>query len=243
MIADAVWDEDVTGHNNTSTMGALIFGTPTAVWAYTAGAGRTLTSLTALASQIASAVWGALKSAFVDPLTMGGALNAAGSAVDPLNNAVPGAYAQGTAGAVLGSINPANVTVQSPVSVLGDTLELVRGDDYFLADGRSLPFSSDDWPNLTGATNITMTARRRVEAFGTGSDTVLFATTDLGTSRVVGTGTQTVVFQPTAAMTALLLPGVETGKFDIQATLATSGHIITLVVGKITVIEDQTRAS
>ena len=46
-------------------------GVAAAVWTY---GERTLTSLTALASQIASAVWGALKSAFVDTLTLTNAL-------------------------------------------------------------------------------------------------------------------------------------------------------------------------
>jgi hypothetical protein len=85
-----------------------------------------------------------------------------------------------------------------------------------------------------------MTVRRRAEAFGTGSDGVLFAVTDKVASRVVGVGTQTVVFELPAASTAALLPGTATGKYDVQAVLS-SGSVITLVTGLVDVTEDQTR--
>jgi hypothetical protein len=150
----------------------------------------------------------------------------------------------------------ATVTVASPVAVDGTTLELVRGDDYLAAQGRQLMFTSDDWPDLSGAT-IRMTIRRRREAFGSGSDPVIMELTDVYASRVAGVGSQTVVFEITAANSVALLPGTATGKYDIEARLplvAPSaspspspsvgdpvGTVVTLVVGVVNVVEDQTR--
>jgi len=169
---------------------------------------------------------------------------------DPLDNAVPGAYAGGTAGYALGRIGTEDVTIVSPLAADGTTLELVRGDDYQEDQGRELTFTSDDWPDLTGATEIVMTVRRRREAFGSGSDPVLLTEQDVVASRVDGTGAQTVVFELHSAEPGLgdlwtgttnaLIPGAATGKYDVQATLA-DDDVVTLVVGNVNVVEDQTR--
>lgn len=160
---------------------------------------------------------------------------------DPLLNTVPGPYAQGTAGYALGRIGTGHVTVVQPVS--GDhppLLALVRGDDYHTDDGRAISFSSEAWPNLTGATEVRITMRRRPQAFnGLGSDDLLLSVTDDATGRQFGGAMQVVRFNLAAANTIYLLPGVNTGKYDVQATV--DGNVLTLVTGLINTIEDQTR--
>jgi hypothetical protein len=49
-----------------------------------------------------------------------------------------------------------------------------------------------------------------------------------------------VAFELTSTNTADLVPGANTGKYDIQVTLA-NGHVRTLETGLVTVTEDQTR--
>lgn len=70
-----------------------------AVWA---SGTRTLTSLSALAADLAAAVWNAVASAFNTAGSMGEQLNAASSAGDPWATALPGAYAAGQAGQIVG---------------------------------------------------------------------------------------------------------------------------------------------
>lgn len=147
-----------------------------------------------------------------------------------------------TTGYKLSLIGSASVTISAPVASDG-TLTLVRGDDYAFARSRHLTVSSTSWPDLSAAslvTSVTMTVRRRKEAFGTGSDGVLFTATDRAASRVWGSGTQTVVFELTDTNTLTLLPGTSTGKYDIEVVLST-GEILTLATGTVTVTEDQTR--
>lgn len=174
---------------------------------------------------------------------------------DPLLNAVPAAYAIGTAGYVIGLLGSAEVITLGPTLVDGGSLALVRGDDYLIQDARAISFESGDWPDLTGAT-VRMTMRRRREAFGSGSDPVIFEVPDVYSSRTSGTGQQIIVFELTNADTAGLIPGTATGKWDVQANLARNfsaspspspsagpptGDVITLAVGVATVVEDQTR--
>ncbi len=140
----------------------------------------------------------------------------------------------------LQNIGSATVTTAGPVVTTADTLELVRGDDYDADDARAISFSSDSWPDLTGAT-VTMTVRRRSEAFNKGSDPVLFTKADETGIRIPGSGTQTIYYDLTPTQTDALLVGAFTGKYDVQATLA-GGNIVTLITGLVTVTEDQTRA-
>lgn len=53
-------------------------------------------------TEIVAAVWNALKATYNTAGTMGNALNGAGSSGDPWGTALPGAYAAGTAGKILG---------------------------------------------------------------------------------------------------------------------------------------------
>ncbi len=151
----------------------------------------------------------------------------------------------------LTQLGSGDVTVVAPVSADGETLNLVRGDDYTLAENRSIEFTSAAWPDLTGATEVFLTLRRRAEGFTSGgtSDPILISRDDVPGSRIVGGGSQTVVFEldndtpgdGESGDTGALLVGTAAGKFDVQATLA-SGDIVTLVLGVVNVTEDQTRA-
>lgn len=49
-------------------------------------------------------------------------------------------------------ISANNFVLPAPVSLDGRTIEIYRGSDYSLADGNALPFSNDDWPDITGGT-------------------------------------------------------------------------------------------
>jgi hypothetical protein len=147
-------------------------------------------------------------------------------------------------------LTAADVTVISPLSADGGTISVVRGDDYLINQSRQLTFSSSAWPVLTGADPIVLTIRRRKEAFGTGSDPVLLVRTDDVATRDVGGAPQVLTFELTSGIGALTAPnvgdtndlliGTASGKFDVEATLAT-GEIITLVIGIVNVIEDITR--
>jgi hypothetical protein len=154
-----------------------------------------------------------------------------------------------TTGAKLSLIGTASVTVVSPLASDGETLTLVRGDDYLEAQNREITFSSTDWPDLTGATEVIMTIRRRPEGFSSGSsEQVLLVRKDVSGSRSVGGSPQSVTFELDTGTpdtgetgdTGDLLPGTGTGKYDVQATLS-DASIATLVTGVVNVTEDQTR--
>ena len=127
------------------------------------------------------------------------------------------------------------VTIVSPVSADGETLTLVRGDHYLKADGRQLAFSSDGWPDLTGITEAKLSVRGALPP-----KALLFAATDVVADRVIGAGVQSLVFELTAVNTEALILGVDAGKFDVQVLLS-NARILTLVLGTVTVLEDQTR--
>lgn len=151
---------------------------------------------------------------------IGGVLgSAAGGAADPLLNAVPGAYAQGTAGYILGSINPAQVTITSPVAADGTSITIVRGDDYLLTDNRALTFTGSTWQTLTGG-SVTL----KVNFAGT-------VTSYAGTV----TGAQACYVALTDAETAAMPLG--TYDYDLEAVLS-NASVITLVQGSLLVQAD-----
>jgi hypothetical protein len=113
------------------------------------------------------------------------------------------------------------VTVTGPVTA-GGAVTIVKGDDYFAADGRALEWQSADWPNLTGAT-ITFRVLQQIR------DDVLL--TKAG-SVVTPTGTAKVRTELTAAETGGLSAGGH--RFEVVATLS-SGRVATLVRDTFTV--------
>ena len=171
------------------------------------------------AATVADAVWDEALAGHATAGSAGAALSAAGGAADPLLNPVPGSYASGTAGYVLGAINPANVTITSPVATDGTAINLVRGDDYANADGRALTFTGATWPTLTSGTVALKVA--------TGAT----ITTYSGTV----TGAQACRVELTDTQTAALAPGIY--NYDLEATLA-GGSVVTLVQGSLRVAAD-----
>lgn len=85
-IADAVWDEVLSGHLTATTTGAALNG-----------------ATAPTAAVVADAVWDEVLSGHLTATTTGAALNGAGSAGDPWTTALPGAYGAGTAGNLVGN--------------------------------------------------------------------------------------------------------------------------------------------
>ncbi len=147
----------------------------------------------------------------------------------PTGNATPG-----TVGSVIHQIGVggvAHVVVNSPVAPDDFTITIIQGDDYFDADDRALEFlqASQNWPVLTDAL-IELKANFKVYP------------TELGPitgSVVTGTGdSKLVIVELDSATTSVLPPG--TYKYDLQATLDGTDHIITLVRGSMNVLKSYT---
>lgn len=157
---------------------------------------------------IADAVWDEDSAEHDSAGTFGNLTNAAGAASDPLLNSVPGDYMSGTAGAALGRIRAAEISVVSPVISSGD-VAIVVGDDYRADDGRALEWqdSNSSWPDLAGAT-VDMLLNGQTYA----------ATLPDG---------NTVRVELTAAQTGALNVGAK--RFSIRALIG--GHVITLASG------------
>ncbi len=141
---------------------------------------------------------------------------------DPLAAAVPATYDAGTAGYVLGHLDPTDVTVQLPVDPSGN-VALRIGDDYLTAAGTQLPFSSAGlWPDLTGATIA-------FELWQPSQTTVMFSFPGVVQ---VPTGDQIVYIPLTKTQIGTITPGQFA--YRVQATLATSatlGLVVTLAFG------------
>lgn len=171
------------------------------------------------ASSVADAVWDETLSGHATAGSAGAALSSAGGAADPLTNTVPGAYAQGTAGYILGSINPAQVTIVSPVSSDGTAITVLRGDDYLLTDNRALTFTGSTWPSIIGA-SIALK--------------VNFAGTILSYTGTV-TAADSCYVELTDTQTGAMATG--TFDYDLEATLS-NGSIVTLVQGQALILPD-----
>lgn len=126
------------------------------------------------------------------------------------------------------TVSGASITVVSPISEDGQTLTIVRGDDYLNDNGRAITFSSTSWPDLTGATFLFAAQKNGATDF---------VGTVTGTS--VGGATQTVRLELPTAQTSLasVSPLGSPYKWDIEATLS-DGAIVTIARGIAVVIED-----
>lgn len=178
---------------------ATITGVPAAVW----GAGtRTLTSGAApSAADNAAAVWDLAIAGHTTAGSTGEKLNAAGAAGDPWATAVPGAYADGTAGAAFGTIAAIKAktdlltagtapAIRSGVTSGGDVY-LYLGADHSDDDMAWIFTDAGDWPDLTGLT-VKVNIRK--------TDTTLLQLTPTVTGE--GTASQVIRAEPTAAQTA-----------------------------------------
>lgn len=105
-----------------TTLGAIISAQAAASFALSGAAtpralgnlAGDITPFTELSPQnLAAAVWGALATAINEPGTAGAALLAAGSAGDPWGTPLPGAYAAGSAGALVGELFNGLTTAQA----------------------------------------------------------------------------------------------------------------------------------
>lgn len=154
------------------------------------------------------------------PGTIGERINDAGGAADPLTNAVPGDYAAGSAGKLIGDklglIGAAEITVVSPVTEIGE-ITIVAGDDYSDDDGRAISWTSDDWPDLTGGA-VEMSSR------GVTHDCTIVT---------AGSGiNQEVRMELTSETTESMPRGARS--YTLIGTLA-NGHVVTLATGTMTV--------
>jgi len=122
-------------------------------------------SLTAAA--VADAVWDELLAGHVVAGSAAVALSAAGGAADPLLNAVPGDYAEGTAGYLLGNMTAARLAkldriaaglVLNSIAALGadNRMTLIAGDSYDGDDTRALTWTFSDYsgPDMAAATGV-----------------------------------------------------------------------------------------
>lgn len=169
---------------------------------------------------ISSGVWSAQSSAYDTTGTMGNLLNDAGAAADPLLNTVPGSYASGSAGHALGRIGSGQISVVNMVAQSGD-ISIVKGDDYYNADGRALDWTETDgtWPTLT-----------------TASVKFYYNSTSWNMTVVTATGSSKKVrLELASSDTNTFTAGRK--EFYVQATHSTSPHTATLVQGSVTVQE------
>jgi len=154
-----------------------------------------------------------------------------------LENA-PGASSIGNGGGITIGDNDGGFVA---VDIAGpDTIDftMVRGDDYTDESTTPLEFHGTGWVDLSATgTTVTMTVRKKA------GDTIAFSIA--GTVVTAGgTGVEQVVkFEPSAVETNGLLVGSSVYKYDIQANIPSTptAQIKTLVLGNITVLEDQTR--
>lgn len=127
------------------------------------------------------------------------------------------------------------VTILSPVSPAGDTVTIIRGDDYTTAAAQPIDFGDPGtWPDLSGST-LTMTVKNSTGTVILSKSGTLTTAIDPDTEETY----QVARFQPTHTDTNSLAPGSH--RFDVQATLG-DGTIRTIVApGTFAVIEDITR--
>jgi len=150
-VADAVWDESQTGHTTAGTFGRYLDAQVSAVTAPTTG-------------QIAGAVWDETLAGHLVIGSAGYALNnAGGTGTDPWNTALPGAYANGTAGWLIGQRLDAKV---SSVAGAGTPGAGAAEFTYSLTDAQTgLPIADADvWATLDTAGTIILASGRTNQA-------------------------------------------------------------------------------
>lgn len=178
------------------------------------------------AGVIADAVLDETLSEHTTPGTVGDALNDVLTVDNPLNSAVPGSYAVGTAGYALGLIGTGKGVVVAPVG-LDATVTVHAGADYYASENRRLAWVEQitPWPDLTGATVLFIASRR-----GQPPHTL----TQAGVIVVASGPGKRVEVQLTAAQTNTLYVGKDAYYYHLIATLS-NGHIIPLAEGLMTV--------
>lgn len=170
-------------------------------------------------AEIVDLVWDEATSGHATAGTTGKALTDAGSAGDPWSTALPGAYAAGTAGAIIGTTIPgllqdAEVTVTSPLSEDGQELTIRCGDDYLQAIGTQIAFS---WSGL---------------AYSLSGATLTFRSHATGEVTMTVSSATAAYLERTNAQTAALIPGIYA--FEVDGTLS-GGQKVSLTTGELTI--------
>ena len=124
------------------------------------------------------------------------------------------------AAGVIAGLGGAQITIVSPLNANGTMLQVVTGDSYTVANGRSLTFS------ITGATNlIGSVPHLRI----TGQST------DLATAPTITSGSQSIVFSDiTAIQTSALTPSSNT---PYQIRFESGSDVATPIVGNAVIVQ------
>jgi len=195
--ADAVWDEATSGHATANTFGNLVANAPGLVWSY---ATRTITALDAnVVDDVVDGMWNALMSGYT----------------------VTGSF--GARFGVLARVG--EVTVTSPVSADGETLDIVIGYDYTTGDDNN-PLTWSDasgiWPDLTLATV-------KLRIYNTSTSADLFTIT--GSVVDPGTTAQSVTYSMTATQSSQFAATKNVYVFYVEAEFGSSPVTTCLVRG------------
>lgn len=123
----------------------------------------------------------------------------------------------GIATAVAGALSGTTLTIVSPLSAAGDTLEIVTGDSYTAALGNSITFNLTGAPGLIGSV-----PHLRIDG----------SSTDLADAPAVSSGTQQIVFNNVSAVTTSALA---TGNFRYQIRFMNGSSVATVIDGTATI--------
>lgn len=137
-------DQVLVTHVSEATATTVTAPSAADIWAYV---NRTLTTpgtepiTPPTAAEISDAVWDEVLAGHLTAGTTGAALDAAGSAGDPLSSAVPGAYGAGTAGYIIGTNLDATVSSRASQTSV-DTI-----DDFLDTEIAAIKAKTDNLPS------------------------------------------------------------------------------------------------
>jgi hypothetical protein len=195
-VAAAVWGAA------TRTLSA--FGFNVTVGSNQDKTGYSLATTPPTAAAITDAVLDELLSGHTQPGSVAAGISLAGGGTDPLSNAYPGLYADGTYGAYLrdklGLIHVGQVVVSNPINPTTGSITLIRGDADNAATRRLL-WTLTGYPGLSGAT-VQLSINGGTPLTGS----VLSTATD-GGDQVVAVD---LTVAQTAALAGQVLPGAAT---------------------------------
>jgi hypothetical protein len=157
--------------------------------------------------------------------------SSSGSGIDPLTN-MPGSYASGTLGYLIGRLSSGIVTITKTNVTGPNEIRLTRKSDNFSADGQAVVITdlANIWPTLTGAT-VYFTAKNAAEQILIGPFTCTIA---------VATGNaKQIVIEPPASQLAVPPTGAVPLLWDLLAVLG-NGHRVPLRAGKLFIDDNVT---
>jgi len=238
-IVDQVWNELIAGHLGAGSTGAALNGAS----APTVG-------------QIADAVWDELIAGHLGAGSTGASLNAAGGAGDPWITALPGAYAAGSAGDIIGNLEADTCSCVTAwynkyISVLtnfrpGGAITIRRGDTFTL--------NIERLGDITTRADIWFTVKEDQDDADTASWIQISETVGLeyinGLAATVPANGSITVIDAVAGDVTIVLAAVECAKlqtcgkayYDIQVLFA-DGTVSTLVANRVAIVRDSTRVT